>query len=253
MQPVIIRRPLPGWGTTYGPSGDGPFPAVMVLHGSEGAWAGWSHRHAVMLAAHGFLAFPLGFSVGGNAWNAGQIIEVPLERTVAALQALRGFAFTGQGVGLYGASRGAEHALLVASLMARDSIEGLPDSLAAHAPPDVVCGGFDARTFRDSGDPGWQAWDGAQRAWSWQGSSEGLLPTTPIEIERYDGPLFLSHGTADIMWSVAMTRRLEARLKRHGRTPEVVYMQGEGHIPGDEAENDWYARLMTFFARTLMA
>lgn len=84
MSPAIVRRALPGWGTTYGPAGDGPFPAVMILHGSEGAWSGWSHRHAVMLAAHGFLAFPLRFSVGGNAWNAGQIIEVPLERTVAA-------------------------------------------------------------------------------------------------------------------------------------------------------------------------
>lgn len=253
MQPAIVCRPLPGWGTTYGPSGDGPFPAVVVLHGSEGAWAGWSHRQAVMFAAHGFLALPLGYSIGGNAWNAGQIIEVPLDRTVEALRALRHFAFSGQNVGLYGASRGAEHALLVTALMAQEGMEGLPNAVAAHAPPDVICGGFDGRVFRDSGDPGWQAWDGAQRAWSWQGSSEGLFPTMPIKIERYEGPIFLSHGTADTMWSVNMTRRLEARLQQHGRTPEVHYMQGEGHIPAEEAENGWHARLMTFFARTLMA
>ncbi|WP_456269677.1 prolyl oligopeptidase family serine peptidase [Kushneria sp. AK178] len=253
MQPAIVRRPLSGWGTTYGPPGEGPFPAVMILHGSEGAWSGWSHRQAVILAAHGFLAFPLGYSIGGNAWNAGRIVDVPLERTVDALRALRAFPIAGPGIGLYGASRGAEHALLVASLMSKENIEGLPDCVAVHSPPDVVCGGFDARTFRDSGDPGWQAWDGAQRAWSWQGSAEELLPTTPIEIERYDGALFLSHGTADTMWSVDMTRRLEARLRARGRTPEVVYLKDEDHIPGDAAENDYHARLLAFFARTLMA
>ncbi len=30
----VVSRVLPGWGITYGPPGDGPFPAVMVLHGS---------------------------------------------------------------------------------------------------------------------------------------------------------------------------------------------------------------------------
>ena len=37
----IVRRLLPEFGTTYGPPGDGPFPAVLLLHGSEGGWSGW--------------------------------------------------------------------------------------------------------------------------------------------------------------------------------------------------------------------
>ena len=87
----IALRLIPDWGTTYGPPGEGPFPAIMILHGSEGAWSGWSHRTAVILAAHGFLAFPFGYSKGGNWWNAGNIIDVPLDRTVEALAALRDF------------------------------------------------------------------------------------------------------------------------------------------------------------------
>lgn len=63
----IAQRLLPGWGVTYGPPGDGPFPTIMLLHSSEGAWAGWSHRDAMLFAAHGFLAFPYGYSSGGNA------------------------------------------------------------------------------------------------------------------------------------------------------------------------------------------
>lgn len=150
----ILRRLIPDWGTTYGPSGPGPFPAIMIFHGSEGGWSGWSHRNAAILAAHGFLAFPIRYSQGGNAWNAGNIIDVPLDRTVEALEALRAFPFAGPKIGFYGVSRGAEHALLAASLMARDGIGSLPDAIAAHSPPDVICGAFDARRWRDAGDPG---------------------------------------------------------------------------------------------------
>lgn len=251
MELRIVRRLIPEWGTTYGPPGEGPFPAVMILHGSEGAWSGWSHRNAVILAAHGFLAFPLGYSSGGNAWNAGSIVDYSLERSVEALAALRAFSYTGSRIGLYGVSRGAEHALLLASLMAKEEMEGLPDAIAAHSPPDAVCGAFDSRSHRDSGDPGWQAWDASKRAWSWKGSQEGLLPTTPIEVERYPGPLFLSHGTQDRMWSVEMTRRLEQRLQVHGCKPEVHYYEGEDHLPGSAGENHHHEYLIDFFARHL--
>ncbi|WP_235272411.1 hypothetical protein [Halomonas sp. KO116] len=50
--------------------------------------------------------------------------------------------------------------------MAGDKIEGASNAIAAHSPPDVVCGAFDARGFRDVGDPGWQAWDVSKRAWT---------------------------------------------------------------------------------------
>ena len=247
----IVRRLLPDWGATYGPPGDGPFPAVLVLHGSEGAWAGWSHRTAVLLAAHGFLAFPFGYSKGGNPWNAGSILDVPLDHTVEALAALRSSVLAGPSIGLYGVSRGAEHALLVTSLMVRDGLEGVPDAVAVHAPADVICGAFHAATWRDRGDPGWQVWDPADTAWTWHGTSEALRPTTPIEIERYTGPVFLSHGSADTMWSSEMTRRLEKRLTAAGRGPEVHYYEGQDHLPDSPTENEHHALLLDFFIRHL--
>ncbi|MFD2264114.1 alpha/beta hydrolase family protein [Lacibacterium aquatile] len=167
------------------------------------------------------------------------------------MAALRAFPFVSKKIGFYGVSRGAEHALLLTSLMVRDGIAGLPDALAAHSPPDVICGAFDAWQYRDSGDPGWQTWDPGRRAWSWRGNSDDLLPTTPIEIERYDGPLFLSHGTADRVWSVDMTRRLADRLMRYGRMPDVHYYEGQDHIPGSAAENEHHEQLIAFFERTL--
>lgn len=251
IQPSIMRRLLPDFGTTYGPAGEGTWPAVLLLHGSEGGLSGWSHRNAVFLAAHGFLAFPFAYSSGGNTWNAGSIEDVELTRTASAIGALRELGPCNGKVALFGVSRGGEHALLVSALMARDGLDGQPDAVAVHAAADVVCAAFDARYYRDSGDEGWQAWDPARRAWLWNGSAEDILPTTPIPVENYEGPVFLSHGENDRVWSVGMARRLEARLKAVSRDVEAHYFADEDHSLRSDAENAFNAKLISFLRRTL--
>lgn len=69
--------------------------------------------------------------------QAGGIVDVPLDRTVDALQALREHPATGK-VGLYGVSRGAEHALLLASILAKAGSTSYPDAVAVHAASDHV-------------------------------------------------------------------------------------------------------------------
>lgn len=248
---AVIRRLLPEFGTTYGPPDDGPFPAILILHGSEGSSSGWSHRTAAILAASGFLSYPHGYSVGGNAWNAGAIEDVELTRTVDAIHALRELEACDGRVVLYGVSRGAEHALLVASLMAQKEIDGRPDAVACLAAPDVVCGAFDAKHFRDAGDPGWQVWDCARRAWCWNGDSSNLLPTTPIPVEAFPEPLFLSAGLNDLTWSPEMTRRLETRRDENGLPVEAHYYAEEGHVPGSDGENLHHSLLIDFLERSL--
>lgn len=93
--------------------------------------------------------------------------------------------------------------------------------------------------------------DPAERAWTWRGSSDTLLPTPPIEIERYAGLLFLSHGMRDATWSSAMTQRLEARLLRAARTPEVHLLEDQDHNPYGDDENEHHRMLITFLQRTL--
>src|SRR5437762_13745230 len=110
MSLTILRRSFSSCGSGYGPPGDGPFPAILLLHGSGGRWSGWNYRTAAIFAAHGFLAIPFGYSNGGNAWNAGDIIDVPLDRTVEALAALRAHRLASNRIGLYGISRGASTA-----------------------------------------------------------------------------------------------------------------------------------------------
>ncbi|WP_417671740.1 alpha/beta hydrolase family protein [Roseibium sp.] len=215
--------------------------------------SGWSHRSAAILAACGFLAYPHSYSVGGNAWNAGSIRNVELTRTLNAMTALRQFPTCSGNIALYGVSRGAEHALLVSCLAANEGSPELPQAVACLAAPDVVCGAFDARSYRDHGDPGWQAWDPADRAWLWRGKSDALLPTTPIPVEAFEGPMFLSAGLKDQTWSPQMTKRLEERRRNAGQPVEAHYYSDESHIPGSDGENHHHHLLMTFLEKHLTA
>jgi len=178
--------------------------------------------------------------------HAGDIHDVDLDLTAEALRWRREHPTVSGKVGLYGASRGAEHAILLASLMARDGITDLPDAVAAHSPSDTIVGAFIAGVWHPKEG---ETWDPSKRAWRWRGSSEELTPTTSIELERYAGPVFLSHGEQDQVWTVECTRRLESRLRASGRDPEVHYYPGEGHRLSPESQN--HERLVSFFLRHL--
>jgi dienelactone hydrolase len=102
----IVQSDAPGLGHLYAPAGAGPFPAILLLHGSEGAFGWLGHREAVLFAAHGYLAAPLAYSAGDNPWIAGDIWNAPLERTEAAIAALRQHPACNGEVGVYGWSRG---------------------------------------------------------------------------------------------------------------------------------------------------
>jgi dipeptidyl aminopeptidase/acylaminoacyl peptidase len=235
--------------TLYVPVAQGPVPGILLLHGSEGGFSLWTHTMAMFLASQGFVAAPFIYSRGGNAWHAGDILEVDLDDTVEVLQVLRANEAVSGVVGLWGISRGAEHVLLVTSLMASEGSPEVPRAVAVHAGSDVIVPAF----FGANTDPSQpKPFDRSKRAWSWHGTSENLTPGSPIAIERYNGALFLSHGEADKVWSVERTRRLEARLKTHDRAPEIYYYPGEGHGLGPAAANLNRARLASFFRRHLI-
>jgi pimeloyl-ACP methyl ester carboxylesterase len=232
------------------PKGPQRSPGILLLHGSEGAFAGWMAYQALALAMKGFVAFAYPYGKGGDGWHAGDIHDIDLDETVDALRWLREHPAVSGKVGLYGVSRGAEHAILLTSLMVRDGLVDLPDAVAAHSPSDTIAGAFIADEWHPKTK---EPWDPSKRAWRWRGSSEGLTPTTPIELERYSGPIFLSHGDKDQVWTVECTRRLEARLRASGGDPEVHYYAGEGHRVRCESRNDAQTRLVSFFSRHLMS
>ena len=234
---------LPPHGPVYGPSEGSALPGVVVLHGSEGPMAGWAHRFAAILAAHGLLALPWSYGAG-DFWAAGPIRDVDARGVPAAAAALAAHPRC-RGAGLFGWSRGGELAVLAASLEASNDRLAF---VAAHAPSDRVNGAFDPAAFRDEGrqdDP-----DGP-RAWTWRGQDALLSPGAAIEIERYPGPVFLSVGTADEVWDHEMTLNLSGRLAAAGRPADLFVAEGQGHGFGFDREPELWSRLLAFIGRAL--
>ena len=227
-------------GPVYGPApGERGLPGVVLVHGAEGPGAGWSHRFAAILAAHGFLALPVAFGEG-DIFGAGPIAGVDLSAIPAAGRALAAHPRASGRVGLFGWSKGGEAALLVAALASAPFA-----CVAAHAPPATVTGAVDPAAIR-AGAALSRAPD-APRAWVWAGHDAGLAPGTPIAVERAGVPLFLSSGTADAVVPHAEALALAARAPR----AELFVAEGQGHGLDFDAEPLLWARLTAFLRRHL--
>ncbi len=227
-------------GPVYGPAEGEDLVGLVILHGSEGPFAGWAHRFAAILATHGVLALPWAYGEG-DFWGAGSIKDVDIRGVEAAVSAL-GDHPRCRGAGLLGWSRGGELALLVASLI--EDPARLP-FVAAHAPSDRVNEAFDPEVFRreewrEEIDP-----DGA-RAWVWPGFEDRLVPGSEIEIEQFRGPVFLSVGDADEITDPACTYRMAARLEAAGTPADLFIAPGQGHAYDFDTEPQLWTRLLAF-------
>jgi len=232
----------------YWPAGN-PKGGVVCLHGSEGGWAGWNDLYCALFAANGFAALARNYTQNARWLTHPDIDDVPLEGTEAALKALRHeLAPYGCGVGLFGISRGAEHALLLAQLLAEDDCAGLPDAIAVHSPPDAAWPAFIVSDFQTG-----QSWAGDDQrpAWSWRGSHERTRPGMPLGMARHSYPVFIAQGTEDKTWSADMARRLVARMTEAGRPPEAHFFKGEDHIFRAPSRNREWELMTDFFSRHL--
>src|SRR5262245_36767977 len=178
----VTRRTAPFPGSFVYTPGDGrPHPAIVMLHGSEGGDAGYTDLQAIALAKQGFTVLAFDY-FGKSAGLPAELANVEITR---AADAARWLANTpdvaGNKVGLLGTSRGAEQALLLASLQTDQTFA----AVAAHAPHATVVGSYDRRTDgpvvddRGREQPGWLV-HGAPRT------------SGAIEIEKFAGPVFLA-------------------------------------------------------------
>lgn len=237
----VLSEPTPFPGSAlYVQAGGRSGPGLVLLHGSEGGDAGYSNLMAMELASRGFSV--LAFAYYRSPGTPNVLANIPLEHTEEAVRWLKDSSWVnGNNVGLFGVSRGAEQAILLASLLGES---GPISAVGAHAPFHAVVESYDPETYDFVPAP-----DGRPLpAWTYRGTVP--TPGSPIALEKFTGSVFLSHGTRDEVWSVEETRELQRRLLEAGKEPEVHYWPGEGHVL-DSAYSAYLNAISQFFSRAL--
>ena len=236
--------------TIYWPS-DTPRGGIVCLHGSEGGWAGWNDLTCALFAANGFAALSRNYTPNVRWLTHPDIDDVPLEGTQNALAAMRAeMAPFGCRLGLFGVSRGAEQALLLAQLLVEDGCPEVPDAVAVHAPPDATWPAFIVADFQTARP--W-AGDRARPAWSWHRTHERTQPGTQLGTRPVPYPVFIAQGTKDMTWNAEMARVLSDRMAAHGCRPETHFFEDEGHIFRAPARNREWQLMVDFFGKHLAA
>ena len=227
--------------------GPDPRPGVIALGGSEG---GAPVQLAALLAEAGFAAMALAYF--GRAGLPPNLVEVPLDYVERAIGWLRRRPEVADGpVGLVGASKGAELALLCAT--------SFPDQVAAvvaYAPSSVAFAGIS-----------WRREGRRRSSWSRGGEPLAFVPYPPrarpavrprglalrpmyraalvagdavtraaIPIERSSAPVLLLSGDRDSLWpSSDMAAMLVQRAERFGTADRVTHLRyadaGHSFVP----------------------
>jgi dienelactone hydrolase len=230
-------------GAWFEPAGEAPRPAVVVLHGSGGDPMTGT---AALLASHGFAAYaPQYLGVDGLPERP---VGVPLEYVEDAIDRfLDREAVAGDGYGVYGASMGAQLALLLAG--DDDRI----DAVVSDAGAGILFSGGESAAWSRDGDPLPCVGIREEPPSTWQertdsgvigrelfvqmleaaSGEERRAATIPIEDASAD-VLFLS-GSDDHQWPVvqfatAAVARLDALGYDH-RYEHDVYHEA-GHVIG---------------------
>ena len=242
-------------GTFACPDGDGPFPGVVALGGSDG---GIPTYFLEALVEGGLACLALAYHKGLTGSELGDAIpedmyELPLEYVESGLRWLAErptVSTEGHGrVGLVGASKGGELALLAAA-----TFPDLVGPTVAYTPSNCVWQGVSWSNARVARRSTWSrngqplpyvpyAADGAPTI-SARGLS--LLPMydralddpeavadATIPVERAVGPLLLVSGGDDRMWPAArMCRLVVDRMQRNGRGESVRHLHypDAGHL-----------------------
>ena len=227
-------------GTLFLPEGTGARPAILVLSGSEG---GTFEPAAAQYAAQGYVTFALAYFGIDNLPD--DLEEIPVETVGRGLQWLKSHPrVKGDSIGVWGASKGAELALLSGSLF--DDIK----AVVAKSASAYVFEGIGENmgkvhksswTYKEESVPfvplqfnmrigasyGWARM--TKRPWSTRPMySYGIkrakeLEAATIKVEDINGPVLVTGGGRDGVWpSDEMARVIADRLRSKGHQHEDV-------------------------------
>jgi dienelactone hydrolase len=149
-------------GTLFEPAAGGPFPAVLLLGGSEG---GLHESDAALLASHGFVVLALAYF--GMPPRPSTLIDIPLEYVETAIAWLRARERVhADRIGVMGGSRGGELALLVGATF--PAIRAVVSYLGS----GIITEGIGSGTFLQMVSP-------RRASWTYRGAE---LPYMPMKV-----------------------------------------------------------------------
>lgn len=294
----VVDRPIEGFphARVWSLAGDQARPVVVILHGADGNDEA-GVRFGPILARMGYAA--VGLPYYSPNWGdygppprfpdlPGSFIDIRVDQLADLREALR--AMPGVDVerfGLFGASKGAEFALIAASRYP------WIDTVVAYAPTDVVWEGWGLEMVEAEGTRSSFSFDGQPLAFMpYRGFVEGLLAgpsadlraihangridhpereaAARIPVEAYAGPLMLIAGGRDAQWDAARAAEaIVAAREAAGRQTEALIYPEAGHdLVGDggprdvaraggtpeanaAARQDAWPKVVAFMARTL--
>ncbi|NDJ79108.1 MAG: alpha/beta hydrolase fold domain-containing protein [Chloroflexi bacterium] len=235
------------YGTLFLPPGDGPFPALLVLGGSEG---GLGENQAALLASHGYAALALAYF--GYEDLPPELAEIPLEYCATALDWLRAHDAVDAGrIGIMGGSKGAELALLLA--VRHSDVR----AVVATAPASAVFQGLNSdmmtrptSSWSEGGAPlpfvpfpmtlevyqAMQTDDGLMQflpVYEAALDDEAAVAEAAIPVEQIAGAILLVSGGDDVMSaSERMADQIVARREANGQTTLHLNYPAAGHMIG---------------------
>lgn len=228
----------------YRPSGAGPHPSVLLIHG--GAWKRGDRAQveglAERIAARGYLVVNTTYRLVPESIFPAQLQDV---QQAAAWMRVSGAAYgiDPQRIGSYGYSAGGHLAALVAAV-ADDPVRGLANTqmkavVAGGTPSDLTLyeGGYLVPNFM--GGPK------SEKLANFKAASPALY------VKPGHPPVFQYHATLDGYVPFEQATLYKARLDAAAVPNELFVIKGHGHITAFFADGDAVEASLTFLDRYL--
>ena len=235
--------------------GDGPFPAVVCIHG--GGWVGGDRTQMSQtiraLARRGYVAVSPDYRLAPQA-----NFPAPVEDCKAAVRWLRAnavkYKIDPNHIGAVGFASGGHLACMLGVTDKDDGLEGTGGNADQSSRVQAVVSFFGPT-------------DLAAKDWGKDVAARNLIPllggTAEDRPEAYrkaspltyagktSAPLLLIHGAEDKMVPVDQSRKLYAMIAAAGGSATLIVVEGEGHGFRPEKLRESLVQMITFFDKQL--
>jgi dipeptidyl aminopeptidase/acylaminoacyl peptidase len=230
LQPIapVAHDGYRGYGFLRKPPGDGPFPAVVLIHGGLNTWASERLRQFVITSAMPSRLLAAGYVVATMTYRSRDVdpqSRVSLDDSLAAVEYLQRLPYVNAAsVAVYGCSGGGDLALAVAS-------EKRVAAIVAEEPASIMFTGV----WNSSSPKAGERYDTGDSAPIFENPkryyTEEHQRLTKQKIARIQSPILIAQGDVKTLLAVNDFNAavLIPELRSAGKVLEVVTYPGEPH------------------------